>query len=136
MPSDWKLQIRLGSGEEEELAEFLGQAALPPEFDVEFREGQSSNQGLAYTLPPEVAVLLNTAAAAAASAVGAGLGKLLWDRLKSFFKKPRKAPRKKPKKPRKEVVIVVAARRYVVAHPEAMDEKPPAGFLKLFEPGT
>ncbi|MCE0482968.1 MAG: hypothetical protein LV479_01870 [Methylacidiphilales bacterium] len=90
-----------------------------------FQPTAKARGGLALVLPSEAIIILSKLGEAAAEAIGAGIGKLLWDRLKKFFQKT--PPDKIPK-----TIVIIINETKVVLDPRELPDTPPADFLDLF----
>jgi hypothetical protein len=124
MNTKTEIHLQLGTTGQDFERFWSGEVAageIPAEIRAEFRPGGRPPGGLGLTAPPEVIIWF---VKGAAGAIGAGIGTLLWNKLKAFFEKSPPAS-----VPKEAVFIIVNSR--AVFDPRNMSIEPPLSLKQL-----
>jgi hypothetical protein len=121
-----EIHLQLGNSAGREFEKFwndeIAAGRMAVDAKAEFRPAVRHPGGLGLTIPPEVIIAFIKGAA---EAIGAGVGKLLWEKLKEFFQKPQPQPSLYPQNAK-----IVIGELVIVFNPNEMDVEPPAPLQK------
>lgn len=121
-----EMQIRFGGSLEQEFCDFWNSEKDSESLKAEYRPAKKSAGGLAFALPPEVVIVLEKIGEGVLAAIGEGLGKMVWAKLKKYF-----ADKDLAQIP-KTIVILFKGRKKII-EPLKMKANPPDDFLEFFE---
>jgi hypothetical protein len=122
-----EIHLQLGGSTNKEFELFwneeVSKGRIPEGLEAKFQTGKRPPGGLGLAAPPEVIIAF---VIGFAGAIGAGVGSLLWRKLKEFFES-----RSSPSVPKNAVIIIGEAS--IKFHPRKIDSEIPSILKQLEE---